>query len=315
MSYRFAPPLAGVGSADPRPVSARHAADAYDATGTAYLRYADGLNEQPLEFSSRYAFADRTLWSRIEASLTALHTSGRRAIRILDIGCGPGTWTLRTARRAAQMGFTGIECRGIDPSPGMIALARQAAAGIEGAAIGLDFEVADLHSALASEDDHGADLVLCLYGVFNHLAAPLRPSAAQALARVNGGTLIVTARSVGSLPTIYVAGIEQAARYVQDNDADRMELDLTDGTHLAFDSHLFRARELAELFAPHCPVRELTGLDLFHSRFAANPAWNPAGANGAETADRLARLEQLCAADEVLIDSAAHIMLVAEPHL
>lgn len=315
MSYRFAPPLAGVGTADPRPASARHAADAYDATGTAYLRYADGLNEQPLEFSSRYAFADRTLWSRIEASLTALHASGRRAIRVLDIGCGPGTWTLRTARRAAQMGFTAIECRGIDPSPGMIALARQAATGVEDSAVGLTFEVADLHSALASEDDHGADLVLCLYGVFNHLAAPLRASAAQALARVNGGTLIVTARSVGSLPTIYVAGIEHAAHYVQDNDADRMEIDLTNGTHLAFDSHLFRARELAELFAPHCPVRELTGLDLFHSRFAANPAWNPAGANGAETADRLARLEQLCAADEVLIDSAAHIMLVAEPHL
>jgi SAM-dependent methyltransferase len=315
MSYRFAPPLAGLGSADPRPLSARHAADAYDATGASYLRYADGTNDQPLEFSSRYAFADRTLWSRIEASLMALHASGRRAIRVLDIGCGPGTWTLRTARRAAELGFTAIECRGIDPSPGMIALAKQAAVGTESSAIGLTFDVMDLHSALASEDDHAADLVLCLYGVFNHLAAPLRASAAQALARVNGGTLIVTARSVGSLPTIYVAGIEQAAHYVQDNDADRMEVDLADGTHLAFDSHLFRARELAALFSPHCPVRELTGLDLFHSRFAYNPAWNPAGANGAETADRLARLEQLCAADEVLIDSAAHIMLVAEPHL
>jgi SAM-dependent methyltransferase len=315
MSYRFAPPLAGLGSADPRPLSARHAADAYDATGTAYLHYADGTGGQPHEFSSRYAFADRTLWSRIETSLAALHASGRRAIRILDIGCGPGTWTVRTARRAAELGFTAIECRGIDPSPGMIALARQAAAGLESATTGLSFEVADLHSALASEDDHGADLVLCLYGVFNHLAAPLRASAAQALARVNGGTLIVTARSVGSLPTIYVAGIEQAAHYVQDNDADRMEVDLADGTHLAFDSHLFRASELAALFAPHCPVRELTGLDLFHSRFACNPAWNPAGANGAETIDRLARLEQLCSADEVLIDSAAHIMLVAEPHL
>lgn len=315
MSYRFTPPLAGMGSADPRPVSARHAADAYDATGARYLRYADGTNNQPLEFSSRYAFADRTLWSRIEASLIALHASGRRAIRVLDIGCGPGTWTLRTARRAAELGFTAIECRGIDPSPGMIALAKQAAAGVESSTIGLTFEVTDLHSALASEDDHSADLVLCLYGVFNHLAAPLRASAAQALARVNGGTLIVTARSVGSLPTIYVAGIEQAAHYVQDNDADRMEVDLTDGTHLAFDSHLFRARELAALFAPHCPVRELTGLDLFHSRFACNPAWNPAGANGDETADRLAQLERLWAADAVLIDSAAHIMLVAEPHL
>jgi SAM-dependent methyltransferase len=315
MSYRFAPPLAGTGPTDARPVSARHAADAYDATGAAYLHYADGTNAQPLEFSSRYAFADRTLWSRIEASLVSMHASRRRAIRILDIGCGPGTWTVRTARRAAQLGFTAIECRGIDPSPAMIALAKQAAASAEAPAIEMRFEIADLHSALASEDDHGADLVLCLYGVFNHLAAPLRASAAQALARVNGGTLIVTARSVGSLPTIYVAGIEQAARYVQDNDTDRMEVDLADGTHLAFDSHLFSARELVALFAPHCPVRELTGLDLFHSRFAYNPAWNPAGANGTETADRLARLEQLCAADEILIDSAAHIMLVAEPHL
>lgn len=315
MSYRFAPPLACTGPADPRPASARLAAAAYDATGSAYLHYADGANAQPLEFSSRYAFADRTLWNRIEASLVALRAGGRRSIRILDIGCGPGTWTIRTALRAARLGFTAIECRGIDPSPGMIALSRQAAAAVEDSAIGLAFEVTDLHSALASEDDHAADLVLCLYGVFNHLAHPLRASAAAALARVNGGTLIVTARSVGSLPTIYVAGIEQATRFTQDNDADRMEVDLADGTHLAFDSHLFSARELAALFEPHCPIRELAGLDIFHSRFKHDPAWNPAGANDAATADRLARLETLCAEDEVLIDSAAHILLVAEPRL
>jgi SAM-dependent methyltransferase len=313
MSYRFTPPLAGAGTTDPRPASARHAAAAYDATGTAYLHYADGA--QPGEFASRYAFADRTLWGRIEASLVALRANGRHAVRILDIGCGPGTWTIRAARCAARLGFTAIECRGIDPSPRMIELAREAAATVRDDATGLAFEVADLHSALASEDDHGADLVLCLYGVFNHLAAPLRASAAEALARVNGGTLIVTARSVGSLPTIYVAGIEQAAHFVQDHDADRMEIDLTDGTHLAFDSHLFRAAELGALFAPHCRVRELAGLDIFHSRFAHDPAWNPAGANGAPTADRLARLERLCAEDDVLIDSAAHIMLVAEPSL
>jgi len=57
------------------------------------------------DFDSRYAFADREVWQRIEAALVDLRLQGRRTLRILDLGCGPGTWTLRTALRARALGF------------------------------------------------------------------------------------------------------------------------------------------------------------------------------------------------------------------
>ncbi|MGK6320604.1 class I SAM-dependent methyltransferase [Sphingomonas sp. DT-204] len=289
------------------------AAHAYDCAGSAYRRYADATEGGLFAFGGRYDHADRALWTRIDAALVRLRTQRRHAIRILDLGCGPGTWLLRAVHRARELGFTAIEGRGIDPSPEMIALAHGAARTLGDPAIGIEFAVADLEAALAEEDDASCDLVLCLYGVLNHLPVPAHASAAAAMARVARETVIATVRAAGSLPTIYVAGIEAAAHFRQDNARDRMEVDLIDGRHLTFNSHLFRAAELTALFADHCTIREVTGLDIFHSRFADHPDWNPPGIHDDATRHRLDRLEQLCADDEVLIDSAAHILLVAQP--
>lgn len=289
------------------------AAHAYDCAGGAYCRYADDTERGLFAFGGRYDYADRALWARIEAALVTLRTRRRHAIRILDLGCGPGTWLLRTVQRARELGFTAIEARGIDPSPEMIAFAQAAERSLADPAIGVEFAVADLETALAEEDDASRDLVMCLYGVLNHVPASAHAAAAAAMARVARDSVIATVRAAGSLPTIYVAGIEAATRFRQDNERDRMEVDLADGRHIEFGSHLFRAAELHALFAGDCTIGEVTGLDIFHSRFADHPDWNPPGIRNGATDHRLDRLERLCADDEVLIDSAAHILLVAHP--
>jgi len=57
----------------------------------------------------------------------------------------------------------------------------------------------------------------------------------------------------------------------------------------------------------------MTGLDVFHSRFARNPHWNPAGKKGAEAFEEdLDRLERLYASNPHFIDRAAHILIVGE---
>ena len=161
-------------------------------------------------------------------------------------------------------------------------------------------------------DDH-FDITLCLYGVLNHLGVAAHPHAAAELARVTLGALFVTARTVGSLPTIYVDELNRARAFHQDNDADWMEVDLADGRHLAFPSHLFTAAGLHALFRPHLATTAMAGLDLFHSPFATHPHWNPRSIAGADLFEEdLCELERRYASDPHFIDRAAHVLLVGE---
>ena len=54
-----------------------------------------------------------------------------------------------------------------------------------------------------------------------------------------------------------------------------MEIDMLNGEHIGFTSHLFTSTELDRLFRPHLKNAEFLGLDVFHSRFATDRRWNP----------------------------------------
>ncbi len=288
------------------------AAGAYDAAGCDYLAYADGDAAKPFLFDGAYSFADREIWRRLDRKLEQLAADGRRTLRILDAGCGPGTWFRRVVLSARELGFTDIDVHGIDLSPGMVALAAASAEAVSHPGTRITLATGDITRGLAFPDDH-FDITLCLYGVLNHLCVAAHQQAAAELARVTLGALFVTVRTVGSLPTIYVDDLNRARAFHQDNDADWMDVDLADGRHLGFPSHLFTASDIGALFRPHLATIALAGLDLFHSRFAMHPHWNPrsiAGENAFE--DDLCELERRYASDPHFIDRAAHILLVGE---
>ena len=108
---------------------------------------------------SRAAHSDGR-WGEIASALAALREKGRHAVRIVDADCACGTLLVEAVRHARALGFTAIEGRGIDGSPAMIGRARAAAGRLHDPAIGLQFEVADMVMALASETDFPADIVL-----------------------------------------------------------------------------------------------------------------------------------------------------------
>lgn len=290
-------------------VISNEAADAYDAVGEAYLRYADGNPRALFDFSSRYGFADREIWRRIDAELVSIRSSGRTSIRIIDAGCGPGTWLFRCALRAKSLGFAAVEGLGFDISPAMIDLAVETRAVLNDPAINLEFAVSDIADGWAC--GHRADIVLCLYGVLNHLPVSQHRTVAAQLAHA-GNALFVTVRTIGSLPSIFIAGIEDARDFHQDNERDRLEIDLVDGRHIEFPSHLFAADEFQALFSRHGRIVERAGLDLFHGRFAPDYRWNPRGMADRAFSDALERLEHLCANDPCFLDRAAHILLHIE---
>lgn len=298
-------PAPGVGPAE-------SVAAIYNQAGDDYAAYADGDPTRLFAFDGIHAYADRYVWTLLEAKLVELRASGARSVSILDAGCGPGTWLRRLVTRARALGFTGITARGFDIAQAQVQRARLLARNLSALpGVNFTFDVADLTSPLP-ESDASVDIALCLYSVLSHLPVASLTDVATEIARVTSGYFITTVRSIGSTPTAFVDSIEKIRRLKQDHVRNRCELELCDGRRTAFGVHLFTASELRGHFASAFEIEDLRGLDLFHSRFAPDPRWNPACLHfGGRLCDELVRLEEVYAVNPEFIDRATHLLLVA----
>ena len=120
----------------------------------------------------------------IETALCDLQLAGRRAIRIVDAGCGSGAMLFRAMVRARMLGFVAIEARGFDILRDDIELARRATRSWNDPAIGLSLEVADIADALAAEEESSVDILLCARGVLERLPIAIRRQVAGEIRRV-----------------------------------------------------------------------------------------------------------------------------------
>jgi len=120
-----------------------------------------------------------------------------------------------------------------------------------------------------------------------------------------------TVRSVGSTPTISVDSIEKARHFQHDHARDQCKIELYDGRRFTLSFHLFGAFELRSCFADRFAIEDLRGLDLFHSRFAPDPRWNPASLSiDRPFHDDLARLEDAYSRTPGFMERATHLLLV-----
>jgi SAM-dependent methyltransferase len=286
-------------------------AKAYDLSGAAYGGYADGDPSDLFRFSGKHAYADRFVWTCLAEKLTELRLSGGRALRILDAGCGPGTWVRRLVIRAKELGFTEIAARGFDVAPTQIQQARATCRDLAAlAGVGIEFNVADLTRPLP-EADASFDLTLCLYSVLSHIPVAILPSVAKELARITRGYFVTTVRSLGSMPSGIVTAIEDVRRLRHDQRRNWCELELADGRAAAFDFHLFSSSELRSYFETSLEITTLHGLDFFHGRFAADSRWNPTSLDVPQRLRRrLAALEKLFSSHPEFDDHANHLLLV-----
>ena len=292
--------------------AAANAAAAYNQAGDDYLAYADGDSKTLYSFDSSYAYGDRLVWGLLDRKLTERRSSGARSISIVDAGCGPGTWLRRLVARAHALGFNSITAHGFDIADAQIRRARLLSRDLSTLpGVELTFEVGDLLGQLP-EADVSVDLCLCLYGVLNHLPVASLPAIFTEFARITAGHFVSTVRSAGSTPTIFVDSLEKARGFKQDHSRDRCEVELHDGRHVAFSCHLFTATEMRRLIAEHFEIEDFRGLDLFHSRFALDPRWNPPSLSiNRQLPEELARLEETYSADPNFMDHAAHLLLIA----
>lgn len=284
----------------------------YNQAGDDYVAYADGDPTQPFAFEGMHAYADRRVWSLLETKLAGLRASGATSVRLLDAGCGPGTWLRRLAIHARALGFTDITARGFDIAQVQIQRARLLSRDVSSLpGVNLTFDVADLTGRLP-EPDASVDVTLCLYSVLSHLPLPVLTEISTEIARVTSGHFITTVRSTGSIPSAFVDSIEKVRRLKQDHIKNRCEIELSDGRHISFNFHLFTGFELRNCFANRFEIEDLRGLDLFHSRFMPDPRWNPISTqDDGQFSDELAQLEETYATNPAFMDRASHLLLVA----
>ena len=203
--------------------AAANVAVAYNQAGGDYVAYADGDPTHLFAFNGLHAYADRQIWTVLEAKLTHLRATGASSISILDAGCGPGTWLRRLVTRAHVLGFSTIIARGFDVARVQVQRARLLARDLSGiSGVNLTFDVADLTGELP-EADASVDLTLCLYSVLSHLPVASLPKISAEVARVTSGHFITAVRPVGSTPTIFVNSIEKARYFKHDNSRDQCE--------------------------------------------------------------------------------------------
>ena len=300
-----------------RHVSAAPGADVgldYDRAGERYRAYADGDVDKLYEFDGQYAYGDREIWRILGNTLNKLRARGRRELSVLDLGCGPGTWLRRTVDWAGKMGFARITARGVDLAEAQVRRARLLSQGLaRHAGVSLRFEVGDIRERMP-EPDCSVDICLCLYGVLNHLPADDLSTVFAEAARITKGKFVATFRAIGSTPTIYVDGVKAAKAYHQDNAHGRLQVEFQNGAQTSFPSHLFSAAEIRALATPALEIEELSGLDLFHNRFATDPDWNPAEATpDANFIHALRGLEHRFRRNPTFVDHATHLLLIARP--
>ena len=312
-------PLTQLARRHPTPVIPAEAPDraiarAYNQAGDAYLTYADGDPANLFAFGGRYGYGDRTIWDLLDTRLQALHISGAETVRILDLGCGPGTWLRRVVTRARQLGFRHIIACGFDIAEDQVARARELSHSLcDRRGVELRFEVGDICERYP-EADGSVDLCLCLCGVLNHLPAPALPGVLREVRRVTRGDFIASVRAIGSMPTVYVGAVEDARAFHQDNSNNRLEVEFQNGRRICLNSHLFTAAELRAVATAHFAIKDLFGLDLFHGRFAEDTRWNSGGCPPTVPFnDALNRLEKIYCRDTAFMDRATHLVLVATP--
>ena len=285
-------------------------AAAYNEAGYRYGKYADGGGRTLFTFDGRHAYGDRKSWETIETKLLGLRARGLKRLRVLDIGCGPGTWLRRVVVRARQIGFEEIIARGVDIAEAQLHRARLLSRGLcELDGVQLTYGFGDLRGEI---DAPQADICLCLYGVLNHVPVSDLPDVMRRVSALTAGYFIATVRTAGSQPTVYVDEVSAARHFHQDNQINRLDVEFANGRRASFQSHLFARAELERLATQGFDVEEIRGLDLFHSRFASDPRWNPKHtAFTGRLAQELGRLEDRYCCDPGFVDHAAHLLLVA----
>ena len=292
-------------------------AQAYNQVGEAYGAYADGGDADEGCSRSRFAHADRIVWDSIRKTIYELRERRITGLRILDAGCGPGTWIGRVAAYARRVDLD-IDATGFDIAEGQLDIARRRMARAAGASANtrVRFLTHNLADPLPWSDGE-FHIVLCNYIVLNHVARSALPGAIGELCRVANHRVIATLRAIASPVTACIIGTEHVSQYHHDRRSGELRLVLKDGSEHVLTLNLYSAERLKALFNTRAVIVDLRAVDLFLSRFALDENWTAQAASAlpgrSQVLSSLRDAEEQLCREPAWLDHGTHVLLVAQP--
>jgi SAM-dependent methyltransferase len=238
---------------------------------------------------------DRTPATSLDVHLEYLRRYVRPGDRVLDVGAGPGRFTIELAQLGASIVVADI-------SPGQLALNRDkmVRAGADDAV--LDRVVADVVDL--PFEDASFDAAVCYGGPLSYVVDRAGDAISE-LARVTrtGGHLLVSVMSLVGAVQAYADGVmEVAGTHGIALTEQIVETGLLpegpDLGHLPM--RLFRWRDLAELLAPHGEIVAASAAGLLRPSDPGDPSLR----------ELLGRLEVELAAEPGALDCGHHILAV-----
>jgi len=301
-------------------MSSRAVASAYNHVGGEYGSYADGVgpDDSSKTEANRFAHGDAIVWETVCRTIDELRSTGVRTLRILDAGCGPGTWIRRIAAWADRLGLD-IDAVGVDISGRQLEIARKQVEKLpqRHSTVGqrIRFRIRDLADPLPWPDGH-FHIVLCNY-VLNHLPKDALPRVAEEFCRAATYRVIATVRALAGPPTGCIIGTEQMREYHYDCGRGELRLVLRDGTEHRLTFNLYSAEMLKGAFGRRATIVDLRAIDLFLNRFASDLNWTGsliANLPGREEVMReLKEIEDHLCRRAGWVDHGTHILIVAQP--
>lgn len=275
--------------------------EAYSKFSKPYVEYADGKLESLYDFTNRqYSYSDKVLWDRIK-SVIFNSLLKKRAINILDIGCGPGTWALRIFDTFRSLNVD-INIVGIDISSEMISIARKrkekyiSKNGLD--EISINYFEHDINTPLPFKDNE-FDISLSLYTVLNHIKFSNVIPVVKEVMRCTSTTNIITVKSNLGNPTAYVCSMNEIEYYKQHNDI--LEFKHKDNYKGIMRSHLFDYKELKMILSTFSKTEiEITGLDLVFSKLSDSNL----------PISLIKKIEEMLCSDFAWINYANHLMFI-----
>ncbi len=287
---------------------------AYDQFALEYRDYADGPNPThtpAIEFGNQnFMVADKSTWHVIDRQIEALAI--RRPgemLRILDAGCGPGTWTMRIIHKLRERGLS-AEVIAYDLSESMVDATRSAYEKYcqdQGRPTDVAFQVSVKDVREASAD--GFNLAFCLYTVLNHLQKDDLEHALKHLLQAD--CVVASLKGPYSPPTAYVIHMNQTIAARRDPASGNLRVVTRGGEFFEIPSHLYPfdfIRRTVEMNGAQ--VTEALGLDVITGRLAPDPNFSE-HASGWTTPNSLQSLERELSTRSDFLDYAGHYMFVA----
>lgn len=265
-----------------------------------YIRYADGdITNNLFRFTEMlmpWDYNDKVTWD-----ILCKHIGQNNAKKIVDVGCGPGTWAFRIAQK-----FPSVRVTGFDVSEELVEEAKELQRGtFPNLADRVTFYVGDACNIHAADQSY--DMSLCLHSVLNHI--PEYGEAVRELRRVSRSN-ISSMHAIYGPPTFITIPPEDVLEWGRKD--NWMVIKTRAGEEHSIYFALLTSTDIHDLFSRYFRVRDMLGIDILATKNLGLLCGMNPGVKLNGHLDDIQSLEDRICRDDRFMDHAKNIMVISD---